>query len=176
MRKMNNELKIDQEQIKNDERIINTTINADVKAWVKNGYENNIKDIRLNYSAGATLNVPIKEKGKRSKHKSLRKLEVNKAINTIELTKKEITSQVADSYLTLVSSFAKIEQLKVQANVSEQAYQQALVNYATGAITNLELLTSSTNATNSKLLLLQEEITYQIAYYRLLMDIGVKIY
>ena len=120
--------------------------------------------------------MPNKKKRQKQKQKTTRKVEVNKEINTSELKKKGISSQVADSYLTLVSSFAKIEQLKVQANVSEQAYQQALVNYATGAITNLELLTSSTNATNSKLLLLQEEITYQIAYYRLLMNIGVKIY
>lgn len=97
-------------------------------------------------------------------------------MTAIDLAKKEITSQVADSYLSLVSAKARIDQLIIQKNVSEQAYQQAVINYNAGAITNLELLTSNTNAINSSLLLLQEEINYQIAYYQLLIDIGEIIY
>ena len=93
-------------------------------------------------------------------------------MTAIELAKKERTSQVANSYLSLISAKARIDQLNIQKEVSEQAYKQACINYSSGAITNLELLTSNTNAINSALLLLQEEINYQIAYYQLLLDIG----
>ena len=94
----------------------------------------------------------------------------------MELAKKEITNQVADSYLSLVSAHARIVQLNIQQDVAQKAYDQAKVNYNSGAITNLELLTSSTNATNSKLLLLQEQINYQIAYYQLRINIGDRVY
>ena len=97
-------------------------------------------------------------------------------MTSIYLSKKEITSQVADSYLSLVSAWARIDQLKIQQEVAQKAYEQANVNYSSGAITNLELLTSSTNATNSALLLLQEQINYQISYYQLLINIGDRVY
>lgn len=154
------------------DRSYNPALSAAASAGFKNGYEPSLGDLRFNYTVGATLNIPIYEGGRRSKNRALGKVEIEKAITAIESAKKEIISQVADSYLSLVSAEARIEQLKIQQNVSQQAYQQAKTNYGVGAITNLELLTSSTNATNSTLLLLQEEINYQIAYYQLLLNIG----
>lgn len=70
------------------------------------------------------------------------------------------------------SSKSKIELLELQVNVAQEAYRQAEVNYRTGAITNLELLTSSTNVTNAKLQLEQEKINYTITYYRLMVAVG----
>ena len=159
-----------------DTRAYNTKQSVAASAGFKNGYEPSLGEMRFNYSAGATLNIPIYESGRRKKEKNLNKVEIEKALTAIDLAKKEITSQVADSYLSLVSAKARIDQLIIQKNVSEQAYQQAVINYNAGAITNLELLTSNTNAINSSLLLLQEEINYQIAYYQLLIDIGEIIY
>ena len=164
------------QQMHADERAYNPKLSVAASAGFKNGYEPSLGEMRFNYSAGATLNIPIYESGRRKKEKNLNKVEIEKALTAIDLAKKEITSQVADSYLSLVSAKARIDQLIIQKNVSEQAYQQAVINYNAGAITNLELLTSNTNAINSSLLLLQEEINYQIAYYQLLIDIGEIIY
>ncbi len=160
------------EQRKASDRAYNPSLTAGASAGFKNGYEPNINSLRFNYSVGATLHVPIYEGGRRGKQRALGDVEIQKALTSIELAKKEITSQVADSYLSLVSSWARIEQLNIQQDVANKAYEQAKVNYTTGAITNLELLTSATNATNSKLLLLQEQINYQISYYELLINIG----
>lgn len=164
------------EQRKASDRTYNPSLSAGASAGFKNGYEPNINSIRFNYSFGATLHVPIYEGGRRSKQRALGDLEIQKALTSIDLAKKEITTQVADSYLSLVSAWARINQLKVQQDVAHKAYEQAKVNYASGAITNLELLTSSTNATNSSLLLLQEQINYQISYYQLLINIGENVY
>ncbi len=163
------------EERKAGDRILNPTLSVSASAGAKNGYEPSIEDIRFNYSAGATLNIPIYEGSKRARQRSLGKLDVNKALNAIDIAKKEITSQVADSYLSLISSFAKIEQLKIQKEVSDKAYEQAKVNYESGAITNLELLTASTNAVNSELYLIQEQISHRISYFKLMIDIGVNI-
>ena len=59
--------------------------------------------------------------------------------------------------------------------VADKAYEQAMVNYEYGAITNLELLTASTNAVNSELFLMQEEINYRVSYFKLMNDIGENI-
>ena len=164
------------EQRRASDRNYNPTLSAGASAGFKNGYEPNIGSLRFNYSVGATLHVPIYEGGRRSKQKALGDIEIQKSLTSIELAKKEITTQVADSYLSLVSAWARIDQLKIQQDVSQKAYEQAKVNYSSGAITNLELLTSSTNATNSSLLLLQEQINYQISYYQLLINIGDTVY
>ena len=164
------------EQRKASDRTYNPSLSAGASAGFKNGYEPNINSIRFNYSFGATLHVPIYEGGRRSKQRALGDLEIQKALTSIDLAKKEITTQVADSYLSLVSAWARINQLKVQQDVAHKAYEQAKVNYASCAITNLELLTRSTNATNSSLLLLHEPINYQISYYQLLINIGENVY
>ena len=72
----------------------------------------------------------------------------------------------------MVASDSKIRLLMLQVQVAIEAYRQAEVNYRAGAITNLELLTSSTNVTNAKLQLEQEKINYVITYYQLMMAIG----
>ena len=174
MKIVNKKLELARQDLKTDERIFNPVLEAHVTGGMKSGYEPKVNDLKWNYGAGATLTAPIYVSN-RSKQKSLGKAQINKSIANIDLIKKEITSQVADSYLTLISAKAKIEQLIVQRDVSERAYKQAMINYSSGAITNLELLTASTNAINSELYLLQEKITYQIAYYQLLVNIGVNL-
>ncbi len=158
------------------ERSYNPVLSASASGGFKNGYEPTLGELRFNYSVGATLHIPIYENGRRKKEKAIGKVEIERALTAIESARKEITSQVADSYLSLVSAWARIDQLKIQQTVSQEAYEQAKVNYAAGAITNLELLTSGTNAINSSLLLLQEQISYQISYYQLLINIGELIF
>ncbi len=157
-------------------RSYNPTLSAGASAGFKNGYEPTLGEMRFNYSIGATLHIPIYESGRRNKQKAIGKVEIERALTAIESAKKEITTQVADSYLSLVSAWAKVDQLKIQQDVASQAYEQAKTNYSAGAITNLELITSGTNAINSSLLLLQEQINYQIYYYQLLLNIGEIIY
>ena len=176
MRIMLKEHALAMENRKVSDRAYNPTLSAGASAGFKNGYEPNINNLRFNYAVGATLNVPIYSGGQRGKQRDLGDIEIQKSLTSIELAKKEITNQVADSYLSLISADARIDQLKIQLKVSQEAYEQAKTNYASGAITNLELLNSSTNATNSELLLLREQINYQIAYYQLLVNIGECIY
>ena len=81
-------------------------------------------------------------------------------------------NEIVACYNDLHSSRTKIELLALQVKVAEETYRQAEVNYREGAITNLELLTSSTNVTNTKLQLEQEKINYTLMYYQLMVAIG----
>lgn len=163
------------ENQKSSGRVNNPTLEATASAGFRNGYEPSIDAFRFNYAIGAVLNVPIYDGSRNRREHAMGEVEVDKALSAIELAKKEIANQVADSYLSLVSSQSRIDQILIQQNIAHQAYQQAKVNYAANVITNLELLTSATNAINSDLQLLNEKINYQLAYYQLLVSIGVPI-
>lgn len=175
MRMMAKEIEIARLQEKTASRAFNPNLSAGVSGGFNNGYEPNINRLRANISAGATLQIPIYEGGKRKQERALASAAIRKAVATRDLTAKQITQQIADGYYTLMASAASIEQLKIQTQVSEEAFQQARVNYHAGAATNLELLTSETNATNARLMLLQEEINYQLAWYQLMVNLGVAI-
>lgn len=176
MRMMEKEIKVAQLQEKTAARAFNPTLSAGASGGFNNGYEPNIDKLRANLSAGATLQVPIYEGGKRKQERALASAAIRKAIATRDLTAKQITQQIADGYYTLMASAASIDQLKVQVEVSDEAFKQARINYSAGSATNLDLLTSETNATNARLMLLQEEINYQLAWYQLLVNLGIVIY
>ncbi|MGL4292950.1 MAG: TolC family protein [Bacteroidales bacterium] len=170
------EIEIAHLQEKTASRSFNPNLSAGVSGGFGNGYEPNIKKLRANISAGATLEVPIYEGNKRKQERALAKAGINKAEATLLLTEKQIRQQVSDSYYSLLASDATIQQLNVRVELTRAAYEQAKVNYNTGSITNLELLTSATNCSNARLSLLQEEISYQLIWYQLLVNIGMNIY
>ena len=99
MKIVNKKLELARQDLKTDERIFNPVLEAHVTGGMKSGYEPKVNDLKWNYGAGATLTAPIYVSN-RSKQKSLGKAQINKSIANIDLIKKEITSQVADSYLT----------------------------------------------------------------------------
>ena len=132
-------------------------------------------ELRFNYSFGATLSIPLYMKGNRKHQISIARSDANKALQSIDLIKRNIIRGVSDNYYSLVSAAARILQLEFQVQLAERTYSQAEVNYKAGSITNLELLTTITNKSNSKLMLLQEKINFEITYYQLLQNIGVNI-
>lgn len=157
-------------------RAYNPSLDLSASAGGKNGYPKHIDRIKLNYHAGVTLSIPLYEGGRRKQTTSLAKSAYNSAIYQQELIAKQVQQQVSDNYYTLESDYSKALQLQQQVVLARQAYEQAKVNYAAGSITNLELLTSSTNLSDSELQLLQSRINYQINYYKLQVSVGVTIW
>lgn len=157
-------------------RAYNPSLDLSASAGGKNGYPAHIDRMKLNYNAGVTLSIPLYEGGRRKQTTALAKSAHTDATYQRELIAKQVHQQVADNYYTLESDYSKTLQLQQQVNLARQAYQQAKVNYAAGTITNLELLTSSTNLSDSKLQLLQSRINYQIDYYKLQVSIGASIW
>lgn len=157
-------------------RAYNPSLDLSAAAGGKNGYPLHIDRMRLNYEAGVTLSVPLYEGGRRKQSASLARSATNTAVFQKELVERQLRQQVSENYYTLVSGFDKIGQLLLQVNLAEKAYEQAKVNYEAGTITNLELLTSSTNLSGSRLQLLKAKIDYLVNDYRLRVSIGEKIW
>ena len=157
-------------------RAYNPSLDLSAAAGGKNGYPLHIDRMKLNYEAGVTLSIPLYEGGRRKQSASLARSAFNTALFQKELVEKQVKQQVSENYYTLTSDYDKIEQLTRQVTLAQKAYEQARVNYEAGSITNLELLTSSTNLSGSRLQLLQAKINYRVDYYKLQVSVGEKIW
>lgn len=157
-------------------RAYNPSLDLSATAGGKNGYPIHIDRVKLNYEAGVTLSIPLYEGGRRKQSVSLAKSAQNTALYQKELVEKQIRQQVSENFYALMSDYTQMEQLLRQVTLAGKAYEQAKVNYKAGAITNLELLTSSTNLSGSRLQLLQAKINYQVDYYKLQVSIGARIW
>lgn len=156
-------------------REYNPTLEASASAGAKNGYQPHLDRLKMNYTVGATLRVPIYDAGNRRSEKVIGQSRTAQADAAIRLMEKQVENEIVSYYNDISSSKSKIELLSLQVQVAQKAYRQAEVNYRTGAITNLELLTSSTNVTNAKLQLEQEKINYTITFYRLMVAVGKSV-
>lgn len=157
-------------------RAYNPSLDLSAAAGGKNGYPLHIDRMKLNYEAGLTLSIPLYEGGRRKQTASLARSAYNTAVFQKELIEKQVKQQVSENFYTLQSDYEKIGQLSRQVTLAQKAYDQAKVNYQAGAITNLELLTSSTNLSGSRLQLLQSQINYLVNYYKLRVSVGERIW
>lgn len=157
-------------------RTYNPSLDLSATAGGKNGYPMNLNRMKMNYEVGVTLSIPIYEGGRRKQSASLARSVHNSAVFQKELIEKQVRQDVNQNYNSLTSDFEKIEQLSRQVSLAQKAYEQAKVNYKAGSITNLELLTSSTNLSSSRLQLLQAKINYLVSDYKLKVSIGEKIW
>lgn len=157
-------------------RAYNPSLDLSAAAGGKNGYPIHLDRMKMNYEIGVTLSIPIYEGGRRKQSASLARSAYNSTVYQKQLVEKQIRQEVNENYNTLMSDSEKIEQFNRQVTLAQKAYDQAKVNYKAGAITNLELLTSSTNLSGSKLQLLQSRINYLVNYYKLQVSIGEKIW
>lgn len=157
-------------------RSYNPSLDLSAAAGGKNGYPIHIDRMKMNYEVGVTLSVPLYEGGRRKQSASLARSVHHSAVFQKELVEKQVKQEVSQNYNTLTSDFKKIEQLSRQVTLAQKAYDQAKVNYKAGSITNLELLTSSTNLSGSQLQWLQAKINYLVNYYKLQVSIGQRIW
>lgn len=156
-------------------REYNPTLEVSASAGAKNGYQPHLNRLKMNYTVGATLRVPIYDGSNRRSEKVIGQSRAAQADAAIRLMAKQVENEIVGYYNDIASSKSKIELLTLQVQVAQKAYHQAEVNYRTGTITNLELLTSSTNVTNAKLQLEQEKINYTITFYRLIVAVGKSV-
>lgn len=157
-------------------RSFNPSLDLSAAAGGKNGYPIHLDKMKMNYEVGVTLSIPLYEGGRRKQSASLARSVHNSAIFQKELVEKQVKQEVSQNYNMLMSDSEKIKQLSRQVTLAQKACEQAKVNYKAGSITNLELLTSSTNLSGSQLQLLQAKINYLVNYYKLQVSIGEQIW
>lgn len=132
------------------------SLNFQAGAGVKNGYQPDIDEMRFNYLAGLTLNVPIFQGNRIHQNiviakKSLELNEISKT-NLTNTLQKDWQSAKAD----LMAYEQQVQNANAQINASREALRLTQVRYERGVVTYLDLVYASAN--------LQRALLAQVQY------------
>lgn len=159
----------------------NPSLHAFVSGGGKNGYPDfttpsAVNNIKLNYSFGVSLSVPIYNASRTKNNVSLANSALQTTQSEVENTRRRITGEVVSYYQKEQVSLKKIEQFQLQFDQAQKAYNMAETNYNSGSITNLDLLDASNALAQSQLDLLKAKIDYVVNIYNLKISTGIKLY
>jgi len=93
----------------------------------------------------------------------------------IDLTSRDISTEVYQNETNLLASLKKIDQSNLQVKQAKEALDLAGISYKTGAITNLDLLDAETALEESRVNQLKARIEYAINVVRLNISVGKTI-
>ena len=83
---------------------------------------------------------------------------------------------MVESKANAESALKKVNQSELQLEQALQAFSLAETNFKAGAITNLDMLDSSTSVAESRLALLKTKIDYSVSVLKLKIALGEQIY
>lgn len=128
-------------------------------AGVRNGYQPDIDEMRFNYLAGVTLNVPIFQ-GSRLRQNVV---VARKSLELSEISKTNLTNTLQKDWQSARADLAAYRQQEqnaaTQVNASREALRLTQVRYERGVATYLDLVFASANL--QRAMLTQLQFTYQ---------------
>jgi outer membrane protein len=154
----------------------NPVLSAFASGGEKNGYTPTVNDMKLNYTAGVGIKVPIFDGNKLKNNLAQTKSGINNSALETEITRRNITNEVVENEANRVSAMQKITQNELQLAQAEEAFSLATVNFRAGAITNIDLLDAENNVSDSRLMLLKSKVDYTMSVFKLNISLGNKMY
>lgn len=162
--------------LKNVNLANNPSIDFFANGGYKNGYFPVLATAKANYVVGVSLNIPIFDATRTKYNRIAAQSEIQSTQQDKDLTKRNIISDVIQSYENMDASQQKVKQAELQVKQAEKAYQLAETSYESGSITNLDLLDSAISLAESRLSLLKTQIDYTVSLYKLKVSVGDTIY
>lgn len=156
----------------------NPSLNFFGTGGFKNGYFNNkFQDTgNLNFAVGVGIKVPLFD-ANRSKYTRIQaNSDIQGNLQETELARRTIVNEVVESKANALTALKKVNQSELQLEQALQAYSLAETNFRAGAITNLDMLDSSTSVAESRLALLKTKIDYSVSILKLKIALGEQIY
>jgi len=142
----------------------------------KNGYIPYLGELKPNYVVGLGVRIPVFD-GNKNKYNLL---QAQSAITSLsyqsDYTKRVVSNELAEAVAYLTAAKKKVAQYDLQLDQALKAYSLAVTSFNTGAITNLDLLDSSTALSESRLMMLKSQIDYEASVYKLKAALGERIY
>jgi outer membrane protein TolC len=177
------EMKIAQQKIHVAEMYIksvnaqnNPVLSFNAAGGVKNGYIPNLNEGILNYTVGIGLKIPLFDATRTKYNLKKTSAEIESDKQDMELTRRNIENEVIECKANVQSAWQKLSQASLQLKQANQAYSLAQTSFKSGAITNLDLLDSSTSLSQAQLSVLKASIDYTLSFYKLKIAAGEKIY
>ncbi|NML19792.1 TolC family protein [Pseudoflavitalea sp. G-6-1-2] len=143
---------------------------------VRNGFQPDIDQFRLNTSVGVGLSIPILSGDRPKLRQKLTQVQIDAAklsLNTLENNIKKDLATVQEDYRNLQT---KLKTTSVLVSQAERAYTLAQVRFKEGLITNVELLTAQTNVEDAKLQLVQLQYQTQLDKLESHKVVGTKLF
>ena len=156
----------------------NPSLNFFGSGGFKNGYFNDrFEDVgKLNYTVGVGIKVPLFDANRSKYSKIQANSDIQGNLQETELARRTIVNEVVESKANALSAQKKVHQSELQLEQAQQAYSLAETNFKAGAITNLDMLDSSTSVAESRLALLKTKIDYSVSVLKLKIALGEQIY
>ncbi|MGC9151991.1 MAG: TolC family protein [Microbacter sp.] len=154
----------------------NPSFNFMANGGYKNGYIPDLNAMKANYLVGVSLNIPIFDASRTKYNRMAAKAQIESALQDQDLTKRNVESNVIQSYENTRSAQQKVTEATMQVRQAKKAYHLAQVSYESGSITNLDLLDSAVNLAESELSLLKTQIDYTVSLYQLKIALGETVY
>jgi len=156
----------------------NPSLNFFGTGGLKNGYFNDkYEDVgKLNFAVGIGIKVPLFDANRSKYSKIQANSDIHGNLQETELTRRTIVNEVVESKANALSAQKKVHQSELQLEQAQQAYSLAETNFKAGAITNLDMLDSSTSVAESRLALLKTKIDYSVSFLKLKIALGEQIY
>ena len=156
----------------------NPSLNFFGTGGLKNGYFNDkYEDVgKLNFAVGIGIKVPLYDANRSKYSKIQANSDIQGNLQETELARRTIVNEVVESKANALSAQKKVHQSELQLEQAQQAYSLAETNFKAGAITNLDMLDSSTSVAESRLALLKTKIDYSVSFLKLKIALGEQIY
>jgi len=156
----------------------NPSLNAFGTGGIKNGYFNDkYQDVgKLNFAVGVSIKVPLFDANRSKYTKIQANSDIQGNVQETELARRTIVNEVVESKANAQSALKKVHQSELQLEQALEAYSLAETNFRAGAITNLDMLDSSTSVAESRLALLKTKIDYSASILKLKLALGEQIY
>jgi outer membrane protein TolC len=152
------------------------TLSLFANGGFKNGYLPEVEKLKGNYNAGIGFRIPIFDANRRN-------INLQIAISAIDETKYEsdqfhamISDEIIQNYSQYDLAKQKIDQRRLQLDQANEAYNQAILKYKEGTITNLDMLDAANTLSEARLLLLRARTEFEISFIRLELSSGYKLY
>jgi outer membrane protein len=171
LRKKQAELRFQSLRIEN-----NPVVSAFASGGWKNGYFPDLNKPTANYAAGIGLKVPIFTATRHRNFMLMATSDINSIKQDIEMSRREISSEVFQNVANLKSSLQKIDQSELQLQQAEEARQLADLSFKAGSLTNLDLLDSESLEAESRLNLIRARTEYMINSAKLEISVGKQGY
>ncbi len=154
----------------------NPILSAFASGGFKDGYFPELNKPKANYVAGFDLRVPIFTGNRHKYNLQWASSDINSVKNDIEMSRREISSEVFQNATSLQSARSKIDLSELQLEQAQEARRLAALRYEAGTLTNLDLLDNESYEAESQLSLMKARIDYLINSARLEISIGKQGY
>lgn len=158
------EVEAQRRQVRVADRTDNPTLSLDAQGGLRNGYPDDLDEIRLNETIGVSLTVPLFQGFSTRRQVEEAQVEVEVARARLAGVQRRVQAQVEQAASDLRARLGRLATTQLRVQQAQRAAELARTRYEAGTVTNLELLEAETALQQARLE--RTEVRYQVVLGR----------